>query len=281
MKRLNLYWVGVVLGHLLLISTLAAQTSASKADKESDAQQNGKHQFLAAFAHNGKTGEVEEGEIRITDPEKGRQVGQLKTALKGDTNYTSVTPGRRYNFTIEVPGFHKTKKTIDFSKLEKSGIRHEIGEDSAVIFHFELERPHPGETVTYHRIYFWDNTAIMLPAPKNDRKDLLAFLKENPGAEIRIHGHTKENFLKKVKKPLRQNGELKPFLLSRENEETLATAKKLSELRAKTLKGWLVKEGIAADRIQAEGHGNKDPLYHEDSSLYYKNDRIEIEVLAY
>jgi len=57
------------------------------------------------------------------------------------------------------------------------------------------------------------------------------------------------------------------------------SAKKLSELRAETVRNYLIRHGISKDRMELKGWGGKKMLYKKLDPEAIKNVRVEIEIL--
>jgi outer membrane protein OmpA-like peptidoglycan-associated protein len=59
----------------------------------------------------------------------------------------------------------------------------------------------------------------------------------------------------------------------------LAQRKELSEARAQAIKGWLVANGIADNRISIKAWGGNRMLHDKNSNNARRNVRVEVEVL--
>lgn len=116
-----------------------------------------------------------------------------------------------------------------------------------------------GKKITLHNIHFIGGEAITLPSSEKSLKRLLRLMKQNKSLIIQIEGHTNGC----------QNGKLH--------------AKKLSEDRAKTVKTYLVSNGIDKSRITTIGFGCSKMLYPISSSREKQslNRRVNIFVVEY
>lgn len=116
-----------------------------------------------------------------------------------------------------------------------------------------------GKNLTLHNIHFVGDAAATLPSSEKSLKRLLHLMKQNNTLIIQIEGHT--------------NGCSRGKL----------HAKKLSENRAKTVKAYLVSNGIDQSRITSIGYGCSKMLYPINSSQKNQalNRRVEIFVLEY
>jgi OmpA-OmpF porin, OOP family len=101
-------------------------------------------------------------------------------------------------------------------------------------------------------IYFKQSTATILDASFAELDRLFLTLAKNPSMSIRIEGHT-------------------------DNIGKYDDLVRLSLERAEAIKAFLVKKGIAAERISVVGHGPKFPLTDNSSDdLRSRNRRVEI-----
>ncbi len=65
-----------------------------------------------------------------------------------------------------------------------------------------------------------------------------------------------------------------------DNVGTDADNLKLSQARAESVRNYLVKKGIAGDRVQAKGYGSADPVASNDTpDGKQQNRRTEIHIL--
>ena len=104
-------------------------------------------------------------------------------------------------------------------------------------------------------IYFDFDRYLLKPEDKQKLDPLVASLKENPGVDIEVAGHT-DNI----------GGE----------EQNL----RISQLRASSVKNYLVENGIDESRIEAKGYGESSPLASNDDEKDGRelNRRIEIVI---
>ncbi len=108
-----------------------------------------------------------------------------------------------------------------------------------------------GKIVSYG-IYFDSGKDVVKPESYGSVKEIATVLKENPDVKIRIVGHT-------------------------DSDGDDALNLDLSKRRAAAVKGFLEKEfGIAAERIQTDGMGEKEPVASNDTpENKAKNRRVE------
>ena len=113
--------------------------------------------------------------------------------------------------------------------------------------------------LTLRSFDFYGDKFNFLPTSKPSLKALLLFMEMNPTVKIEIEGH--------VNGPGVRNS--KSF-------------KELSYNRAYAVKANLVKNGIAAERVDFKGYGNSHMLYPKPKSLFQEsaNRRVEIKIVS-
>jgi OOP family OmpA-OmpF porin len=108
----------------------------------------------------------------------------------------------------------------------------------------------------FPEIMFDVNKATLKPESDVKLTAVHAILNEYPAVKLRIGGYT-------------------------DSDGNDAANLKLSDERAKTCMAWLVKKGIAADRLEAEGYGEQHPVAPNDTpENKAKNRRISFSVRA-
>jgi outer membrane protein OmpA-like peptidoglycan-associated protein len=122
-----------------------------------------------------------------------------------------------------------------------------------------LEKIEAGKKVNLKNIQFHGNRFDFLPKATGSLKSLLSFMNQNPNVVIEVEGH--------VNGPGRKNTK---------------NDKELSYNRAYAVKGYLIKNGIAKDRIDFKGYGNSQMLYPNPKSPHQEsaNRRVEIKILS-
>ncbi len=118
-----------------------------------------------------------------------------------------------------------------------------------------------GRKIRLNNFYFVGNQAVLLKKSKPELLRLFQFMENMPNLKINIIGHINEPGLR-------------PVIRTSPNFQ-------LSENRAKLIYTYLLKQGIADDRMQYEGKGNwemKFPLAKTEYQMEL-NRRVEITVL--
>lgn len=106
----------------------------------------------------------------------------------------------------------------------------------------------------FDRLLFDTGKATLKPASQEQLKNMAEILKAYPQVELKLGGYT-------------------------DNTGSAAVNKKLSQERADSVKGELVKLGIAASRLDAEGYGQEHPVASNDTAEgRAQNRRIAVRV---
>lgn len=109
--------------------------------------------------------------------------------------------------------------------------------------------------IILHNLFFATNRTTILPESEPAMQDLYDLMNENPEIRIRITGHT-------------------------DNVGSDQANQRLSEGRAKSVREDLIKRGIDAGRIEAEGKGETQPITTNDTEEgRAQNRRVEFMIL--
>ncbi len=130
-----------------------------------------------------------------------------------------------------------------------SGVHHN---DSLTIKMLPVKK---GQKIVIENVYFATNKTEILPESEPSLQLLYTFLSSNPDVRIRILGHT-------------------------DSVGSDAANMKLSDGRAKSVRQSMIDRGIAADRMEAEGRGEREPVDTNDTPEGRQNNRrVEFEIL--
>ena len=69
------------------------------------------------------------------------------------------------------------------------------------------------------------------------------------------------------------------FFALTDTKEGFGSAKQLSEERAAIIRDYLIKNGIAAGRMEIKAWGGKKPIHDKMSARASENVRVEVEIL--
>jgi len=105
-------------------------------------------------------------------------------------------------------------------------------------------------------VYFDFNSAQLEDRSQAELNRLKNFLEENPGVQVEIAGHT-------------------------DNIGPTTYNKALSQKRAQAIVNYLAKQGVAVERLSAQGYGESDPIASNDDEAEGRelNRRVEMRVL--
>jgi outer membrane protein OmpA-like peptidoglycan-associated protein/opacity protein-like surface antigen len=108
-----------------------------------------------------------------------------------------------------------------------------------------------GKAIVLEGVVFTSGSAVISPQSEEILTKAFNTLNDNPEIEVGIQGHT-------------------------DNRGSSALNKNLSQARAEAVKAWLVKKGVAANRIQTQGFGPDKPIASNDTAEgRQQNRRIE------
>ncbi len=129
-----------------------------------------------------------------------------------------------------------------------------------------------GEKLVMYSIYFYPNTYALKPESKPELKKLAVFMKENPSLKFEIQGHTNGNNRISKNKKYEHLGEEWNFS---------GSAKKLSKMRAETIKKFLVQQGINPESLITVGYGGDKMIVKNPRTMKeaMRNIRVEVHVV--
>ena len=225
--------------------------------------------------------------FKLLNPESGNEVkGEVHVVESKATQYQAVNgnelvylmPPKNatgiYQVSIQAPGYKPAK--IVFNYNDPSAVS-SVGDKQEAVVTFELERAKKGDFIDFNAVRFFRNSIILEPTSQNELDGLATLMKENPKYKIKIHGHCNGDEARDI-----ITFGTSPTIFALDpalNGKEKATAKKLTELRAETIKKYLVSQEIDDGRISIKGEGGKMMIYPRTSTLANNNDRVEIEVL--
>ena len=175
----------------------------------------------------------------------------------------------KYQITLE----KNTQYTITFSALgyKNKIVSFSTKDDAGSITQDVLLSPvMEGDNFVMDKIYFYPNTYAMKPGALDELDKLVSYLKMNPEIKAEIQGHTSGN--KRIKADRYDQYEEGSFS---------GSSKKLSQLRAETIKKYLIEKGILGERLTALGYGGSEMIYRrpKNQAEANKNIRVAIRIL--
>ncbi len=212
------------------------------------------------------------GEVNMVDPEKSRKLGAYGTNELVVIKQPS--PSGQVGFECEIFGYRKEQKQVDFNDPAKTELV-SIGDKGEVVVPFDLVRLRKGDVSILYKVYFFKDAGVMRPDSREEIDRLVEMMKENDKYKIRIHGHTNGGGAGKII----ALGEEKNFFSLIGSDEGHGSSKKLSEVRAETVREYLITAGIDKSRMQIKAWGGKRGIYDKNHAQAHNNVRVEIEIL--
>ncbi len=152
--------------------------------------------------------------------------------------------------TVKKEGHAFSSKYIKIDKQEVT--------EEPLEVNLEVKKVETGKTVQINDIHYATNSAVFKEGSEFILNNFVSYLKDYPNVKIEIHGHT-------------------------DNVGNDASNQKLSEARAKSVRDYLVEQGISEGRIIAyKGFGESKPIAdNKTESGRAKNRRTEFVIVAY
>lgn len=187
-----------------------------------------------------------EAHLELIDLETGKTITE-SYSNKGTGDFLLCIPsGKDYALNVSKEGylFHSENFSLkNFSGYEPYKLN------------VQLQKLRPGASIVLNNVFFETNKYDLLPTSMIELDRLVTLLQQNPEKKIEIGGHT-DNV-----------GSDEANLL-------------LSDQRAASVVSYLVKKGIAADRLTAKGYGETMPVATNDTDAgRAKNRRTEFKVI--
>lgn len=183
--------------------------------------------------------------VELIDLATQRTTSQVQTDELG--NYLITLPvGKDYAFNVNRRGY--LFYSDNFSLKEKTP-------DSTYQKNIPMQPIAINASVVLHNIFFDVNAYDLKPQSQAELDKVVAFLKDNPAVKIQIEGHT-------------------------DNVGSATDNQKLSQNRASAVVNYLIKKGIAANRLSAKGFGATQPVASNSTDEgRAQNRRTELKVI--
>ena len=199
---------------------------------------------------------------------------QYQAIKSGEIVYLEAPRNKKGSFSVvsQLPGYQQGSLVFvyDNSTVEK-------GAQGESIITLSLSKAKRGDYIDFNNVHFFKNTAVMQAGAQDELDGLVNLMKETPKYKIKIHGHCNG---KQERESYTMGTSTNFFAMDPAgNKKETISSKELSLARAETVKAYLVKQGIEADRINTKGEGGKVPLYPEGGTLGEFNDRVEVEFI--
>ncbi|SHJ35110.1 WD40-like Beta Propeller Repeat [Hymenobacter daecheongensis DSM 21074] len=183
--------------------------------------------------------------IRYENLLTGEEIGVAETSPV-DGSYTIVLPsGAHYGYRAESPNYLAESDNLDATDKQKYS---EITQDLFLV-PFAV-----GSTIKLNNIFFTQSKYYLRDNSYPELLRLVRILKDYPGVEIKLEGHT-------------------------DNQGDPALNVKLSLDRVNEVKKYLVSKGIPGNRIATEGFGGSKPIASNEKEETRKlNRRVEFRI---
>lgn len=184
--------------------------------------------------------------IKYEDLKTGKEVGIAKS-ISANGNYKITLPyGKTYAIYAEAKGYYSIHQNLDLTKSEKGASI----EQTLVMMPLKQ-----GQTIRINNLFFDTGSAELRNESFSELDQLVDILNNDQQIKIKIIGHTDDVG----------------------NDQTNLT---LSQNRAKSVMDYLINKGVAKNRLQSIGMGEKKPVKPNDSDENRQlNRRVEFTVL--
>jgi OOP family OmpA-OmpF porin len=195
--------------------------------------------------------------VLVQDDKSHPQAGQtvIFTSDKDGKVYSGTTDANgRFEMLIPPAQKYKVKYHIFNTEYNDQDLDMPSAE-RPYTFEYTLEAT-PPKVFTLNNVFFDSGKSTLRPESNKELDQLAEYLNLKKTVTIEIAGHT-------------------------DNVGDAAANQKLSEDRANSVKQYLAKKGIAADRIQAKGYGDTQPVADNGTAAgKQKNRRTEVHILS-
>jgi outer membrane protein OmpA-like peptidoglycan-associated protein len=202
--------------------------------------------LLSGTVYNAKTKEPLGADIIYETLSDGKEIGLASSDSKTGL-YKIVLPYRKkYGLWAKTKGFLSVNENIDLEMFDSF---------KEIVMDLYLVPIEVGSVMVINNLFFKQGTADILLESITELERIAALMNENPNMEVELGGHT-------------------------DIEGIPAQNFKLSHGRVEAVKSFLVKKGVAPERIQTKAYGQTMPLTRaRDEESKKKNRRVEFTVL--
>lgn len=184
--------------------------------------------------------------VILVDISNRKIISRVTASDSGHFRLIIPEPGN-YGITTEKQGYLFHSMNLNVSSARKHEV---INTDVRMI------KPEVGSKVVLKNIFFDVNESALKPESLSELENIQNLLIQNPQWRVQINGHT-------------------------DNLGDAAKNLALSLQRAESVVEYLIKQGIAPNRLQAKGYGSERPLVSNDDEEEGRqiNRRTEIEIV--
>ena len=187
-----------------------------------------------------------EADLDIIDNAKNERVSTQRSNSSSGNFLLSLPSGKNYGISVSAPGYLFHSENFD---LQDTAGYHEV------VKVIELKKLKVGKTIVLNNV-FYDFDKASLQTKSYVELDLLTqLLAQNPTLRIELGSHT-------------------------DNKGTDDYNQRLSDARATSVVDYLIRKGIARERLVAKGYGETAPVATNDTDEgRQQNRRTEFKVL--
>jgi outer membrane protein OmpA-like peptidoglycan-associated protein len=194
---------------------------------------------------NAKTKQAVSAAITFDDLTTGKDIGEARSDPKSGDYKIALPSGKNYGFHATVSGYLSVNENLELSDLK------EYAELKKDLFLVPIEI---GESIQLKNVFFVQSKPQLKSESYPELDRLAQILKENPGIEIELSGHTDNR------------GDAKANL-------------DLSNQRVTAVKDYLMSRSIDGKRITGKGYGGTMPIAPNDNDANRQlNRRVEFKI---
>lgn len=239
-----------------LLANIAEPVREKIVEKQVDAATK-RITILKGVVRDAKTLKPLYSDIELIDVEENKTLAKFESNATTGKYLVSLPSGKNYGLIVRADGylFHSENfdipETAAYQEVEKN---------------IDLQKVEVGSTIVLKNIFYDYNKATLRDASKNELDRLAKLLQENPTIKIELSAHTDSRGGDKY------------------NEE-------LSQKRAQSCVDYLIKAGIATDRLVSKGYGEQKLIISdteiaklkfedEKEDAHQQNRRTEFKILS-
>jgi outer membrane protein OmpA-like peptidoglycan-associated protein len=211
-------------------------------------------------------------EVMLVDFDKSQRVTSFKTgqraAIRGTRRQQMVA------LVCDVIGYAQETRMYNIDHLGRGRDIYK-NKDGIWEVRFRLKKMEVNDVAFMHETVFYDDAAVLQPSSEKELEQLHAIMQSNPEYKITIHGHCNPKGRREIMLPDVDAS----FDITRAYTKT-ASDRRLTKERARTVRNYLEKNGIAKKRIDIIGWGGLDPLAKGGGPNAAMNERVEFELVS-
>lgn len=201
--------------------------------------------LVEGIVKDAKTGRPVTTRIIYEDLHSGVEVGRATSSPASGAYRIALPAGQHYAFRAEAPNYFAVNENLDLATLAEYS---ELTRDLMLV---PIEE---GQTVRLNNVFFSSGTADLLDQSATELARVVDLLSYNPAMTITLRGHT-------------------------DNVGESSDNLRLSGARARAVADYLVRQGVARERIREKGLGETEPVADNSSAEGRRmNRRVEFQI---